>query len=87
VVGGAYATLRHYEDWVVRELEERLQHRREFLIKTHKALFHARVGAKVKLSINNYQLTKEETEGVISAFHLRYRRNKAFVASFKIKEE
>jgi len=83
VVGGAYATLRHYEDWVVRELEERLQRRREFTIKTHKALFHARVGAKVQITVNSEQIT----EGVILAFHLRYRKNAAFVAAFKIKEQ
>jgi len=76
-----------YEDWVIRELEECLQNRREFLLKTHRALFHARVGAKVKITINNEQLTKEETEGKIIAFHLRYRKNEAFVAGFKIREQ
>jgi hypothetical protein len=79
--------LAQYEDWVVRELEERLLNSREFTVKTHRALFNARVGAKVKISINNYQLTKEETEGVITAFHLRYRKNEAFVAAFKINEK
>jgi hypothetical protein len=83
VVGGAYATLRHYEDWVVRELEERLQYRREFTVKTHRALFHARVGARVQITVNSEQIT----EGVISAFHWRYRKNEAFVAAFKIKEQ
>jgi hypothetical protein len=39
-------TLAHYEDWVVRELVERLQNRREFTVKTHRALFNARVGAQ-----------------------------------------
>jgi len=82
IVGGNYGTLRHYEDWVIRELEERLQHRREFLVKTHRALFHARVGAKVKLGMRN-----EELEGIISAFHWRYRKNEAFVAAFKISEK
>jgi hypothetical protein len=42
-------TVTQYEDWVIRELEERLQERREFTVKTHRALFHARVGAKVKI--------------------------------------
>jgi len=70
-----------YEDWVMRELEERLQNRREFTVKTHRALFHARVGAKVKIAVRN-----EETEGVINAFSFRYRKDKAFIASFKIKE-
>jgi len=82
-----------YEDWAMRELEERLQNNREFLIKTHKALFHARVGAKVQIAISNEQAptklakAKEEIIGVISAFHLRYRRDKAFVAAFKIMEQ
>jgi len=86
IVGGQFGTLRHYEDWVVRELEERLQKRREFTVRTHRAVFHARIGAKVKITINNYQLSKEETSGVILAFRFRYRKNRAFVASFKIRE-
>jgi hypothetical protein len=82
VVGGNCGTLRHYEDWVIRELEERLQHRREFTIKTHRAVFHARVGANVQITANSEQIT-----GIISAFHWRYRRDKAFVAAFKIREQ
>jgi len=74
--------LAQYEDWVVRELEERLQKRREFTIKTHRALFHARVGANVQIKTKN-----EETSGKISAFHWRYQRDKAFMAAFKIIEE
>jgi len=76
-----------YEDWAMRELEERLQNNREFLIKTHRAVFHARVGAKVQLAMSNEQGAKEETSGVISAFHWQYRRDEAFVAAFKIKEQ
>jgi hypothetical protein len=72
-------TVAQYEDWVIRELAERLQNRREFTVKTHRALFHARVGAKVKISVRN-----EETEGVINAFSFRYRKDKAFIAVFKI---
>ena len=71
----------HYEDWVIRELAERLQQRREFTVKTHRALFHARVGAKVKIHTKN-----EEMTGTINAFSLRYKRDKAFTASFKIAE-
>jgi hypothetical protein len=74
-------TVAQYEDWVIRELEERLQNRREFTVKTHRALFHARVGAKVQITMSNEQLT-----GIINAFSLRYRKDKAFVASFRIKE-
>jgi hypothetical protein len=71
----------HYEDWVGRELEERIQNRREFTVKTHRGLFNARVGAKVKIKIKN-----EELKGTINAFTFRYRRDEAFVAAFKITE-
>jgi len=71
----------HYEDWVSRELTERLQNRREFTVKTHRGIFNARVGAKVKIEVRN-----EKVEGVITALSLRYRKNEAFVASFKIRE-
>jgi len=81
VAGGENGKLRHYEDWVVRELKERLRHRREYTVKTHRAVFHARVGANVKLGMRN-----EELVGTISALHLRFRKNEAFVASFKITE-
>jgi len=70
-----------YEDWVCRELAERIQNRREFTVKTHQALFNARVGAKVKIQTRN-----EELEGVINAFSFRYRKDKAFIAAFRIKE-
>ena len=71
----------HYEDWVSRELSERLQKRREFTVKTHRALFNARVGANVKI-----QTRKEELAGTINAFSLRYKRDKALIASFRITE-
>ncbi|MCL2441068.1 MAG: hypothetical protein FWD14_04960 [Treponema sp.] len=71
----------HYEDWVIRELAERIQNKREFTVKTHRALFNARVGAKVKIKTKN-----EELSGTVNAFSFRYKRNKAFVASFKIME-
>jgi hypothetical protein len=71
----------HYEDWVIRELAERLQNRREFAVKTHRTLFHARVGAKVKIQTKN-----EEMAGTIHAFSFRYKRDKAFVTAFKIME-
>ena len=70
-----------YEDWVIRELAERIQNKREFTIKTHKAIFNSRVGAKVKISMN-----KEELNGTINALSYRYKRDRAFVASFKITE-
>ena len=78
-VDGISGTLAHYEDWVVRELAERIQNKNEIIVKTHKALFNARVGAKVKVTVNNEQII-----GTINAFSFRYRKDRAFVASFKI---
>ncbi|GHV04007.1 hypothetical protein FACS189485_08480 [Spirochaetia bacterium] len=72
----------HYEDWTMRELAERLPERREFTVKTHRGLFHARIGARVEIE------TKAETlKGIINALSLRYKRDAAFVAAFKIMEE
>jgi hypothetical protein len=71
----------HYQDWVIRELAERVQKKREFTVRTHRALFHARVGANIKLKMKN-----EELKGTINAFALRYKRDKAFVATFRITE-
>ena len=71
----------HYEDWVIRELSERVQKRREFTVKTHRALFNARVGAKVKITTRN-----EGLAGTINAFSFRYKRDEAFVASLRITE-
>ena len=71
-----------YEDWAVRELAERIQNRREFTVKTHRGLFNARVGAKVKILLKNEQLM-----GMITAFSFRYKQDKAFVATFKIQEQ
>jgi hypothetical protein len=72
---------RHYEDWTSRELAERTQDRREFTVKTHRGLFHARVGAKARI------LTKTELlQGTINAFMFRYRKNEAFQSTFHILE-
>jgi hypothetical protein len=70
---------RHYEDWVSRELAIRIQDRREFTVKTHRGLFHARVGAKVRI-----QTQKELLRGTINAFTFRYRKDKAFVSTIRI---
>jgi hypothetical protein len=71
----------HYEDWVIRELAERIQNKREITVKTHRGLFNSRVGAKVKIKMKN-----EELKGTVNAFALRYKRDKAFQATFKINE-
>jgi hypothetical protein len=71
----------HYEDWASRELAERIQDRREFTVKTHRGLFNARVGAKVRI------LTKRELlRGTINAFTFRYRKDEAFQSTFHITE-
>ena len=80
-ISGISGSLPHYEDWVIRELAERIQKRREFTVKTHRGLFFARVGAYVRIAMRN-----EELSGVINALSLRYKRNSAFVAAFKISE-
>jgi hypothetical protein len=72
----------HYEDWTVRELAERLKPKREITLKTHKALFHARVGAKAEV-----KTAAETLKGVINAFSLRYKRDAAFQAAFRMVEE
>jgi hypothetical protein len=69
----------HYEDWVSRELAERIQEKKEYTIKTHRALFNARVGANVKVKVKS-----EEVKGVVNALSFRYKRNAAFVSSFRI---
>jgi hypothetical protein len=79
--GKAGTKVPHYEDWVARELAERLQNKREFTIKTHRALFNARVGAKVQIQMRN-----EILKGTINAFSFRYKRDKAFVSTFRITE-
>jgi hypothetical protein len=71
-----------YEDWTMRELAERLQEKREITVKTHRGLFHARVGARVKVAT-----TAETITGIISGLSLRYRRAAAFEARFGIREE
>jgi hypothetical protein len=71
-----------YEDWVKRELAERIQNRREFTVKTHRGLFNARIGAKVRILTQ-----KELLQGTINAFTFRYRKDEAFQAAFHITEE
>jgi hypothetical protein len=70
-----------YEDWVSRELTERIQNKREFTVKTHRGLFHARVGAKVRILTS-----RELLQGTINAFTFRYRKREAFQSSFHITE-
>jgi len=78
-------SITHYEDWVIRELAERIQNRREFSLKTHRGLFNARVGAKVKVKSEKIQ-ENIEAIGKITALSFRYKRDEAFIATFKIIE-
>jgi hypothetical protein len=70
-----------YEDWVSRELAERIQDKREFTVKTHRGLFNARIGAKVRILT-----ARELLQGIINAFTFRYRKNEAFQSTFYITE-
>jgi hypothetical protein len=71
----------HYEDWVSRELAKRLQNKREFTVKTHRGLFNARVGAKVRIKTQ-----QELLQGTVNAFTFRYRKDEAFQSTFNITE-
>jgi hypothetical protein len=70
-----------YEDWVSQDLTERIQNNREFTVKTHRGLFNARVGAKVRIEVRS-----EKLGGKITAFQFRYRKHEAFQSSFHITE-
>jgi hypothetical protein len=82
-INGVSGTLPHYEDWVSRELAERIQNKREFTVKTHRGLFNARVGAKIKLIMRNEELIM----GKITGFHFRYRKHEAFQSTFYLTEK
>jgi hypothetical protein len=70
-----------YEDWVSRELAGRLTPKREITVKTHRGVFHGRVGATVTVK------TKGETmRGIVNTLSLRYRREAAFEATYKLTE-
>jgi hypothetical protein len=71
----------HYEDWTRRELEERKIPKKEFTVKTHRGVFNARVGAKVKIVLKN-----EELQGMIHAFSFLYKCGEPFIATLKILE-
>jgi hypothetical protein len=70
-----------YEDWTGRELAARLHPKREITLKTHRAVFHGRVGAAVTV-----RTKKENMKGIINALSLRYKREAAFEATYKLTE-
>jgi hypothetical protein len=67
-----------YADWVSRELTERLKTPKEVTIKTHLAVFHARIGAAVKI------ITKEKTyTGIINDLAFHYKKGAAFYVALR----
>jgi hypothetical protein len=69
---------KQYEDWVSRELAGRLTQSGEVTIKTHRAVFHARVGAAV-----NVVTQQKNYSGVVNALAFHYKKNKAFSMTLK----
>ena len=72
----------HYVDWVARELAQRTRRRREFTVKTHLAAFNARVGAGMGITLKG-----EKVAGTVNAFSFRFKRDAAFVATFRVTED
>jgi hypothetical protein len=73
---------KQYEDWVSRELAARLSRNNEITIRTHRAVFHARVGASVNVA------TKQKNySGVVNALAFHYKQGAAFRATMKFSEE
>jgi hypothetical protein len=71
---------KQYEDWAIRELAARLARSKEITVKTHRAVFHARVGASVNV------VTKQKIySGAASALSFHYRKGEAFSASIKFE--
>jgi hypothetical protein len=50
-----------------------------FTVKTHRGLFNARIGSKVRITMRDEQLT-----GRVRAFYFRYRKNETFVSIIRI---
>jgi len=74
-----FAGIPHYEDWVKKELAERVKPVKEYTIKTHKAIFNAKIGADMEVD-----LEKGKIRGVLVSYSLTYKAKKAFVATLKI---
>jgi hypothetical protein len=70
-----------YVDWVKRELAERVAPKKEYTVKTNRALFHARVGANVRISLQD-----SEHKGTISSLTFHFKKGAAFVTVVKIGE-
>jgi hypothetical protein len=85
-VSGSYFSDDHvngkhqYEDWVARELSERLTLKKEVTIKTHRAVFHARIGARVQV----HTMAKNYS-GVVNALTYHFKKDVGFSAAFKLE--
>ena len=73
----------YYRIWIARRLVRLLRRRKGFFCKTNRALFHARVGAAVRVELAD-GLKSERAE--IVRMELRYKKNEAFVTSFYLEE-
>jgi hypothetical protein len=70
-----------YEDWTMRELSARLNPKREITVKTHRGVFHGRVGAAVRIATQDEMMT-----GTVTGFTLRYKKRSAFEAGYSVIE-
>jgi len=73
-----------YYEWIASCMLDRLKRNRKgFFVKTNRGIFHARVGAYVKVELPD-GLTSDRTE--ITQMELRYKVKEAFVATFFLEE-
>ncbi|HNX60740.1 MAG TPA: hypothetical protein PKK43_16680, partial [Spirochaetota bacterium] len=78
------AGIPYYQIYAARLLSKHKRTRKGFFLKTNRGIFHARVGAPVRLNMAD-GLTSERAE--IVQMELRYKQKEAFVASFFLEEE
>jgi hypothetical protein len=71
--------MKHYEHWVAAELAERVKPRTEIVIETHRAFFHARVGAKIRIKTR-----ENDRAGIVGKVGMHYRKDKAFWMTIRI---
>ncbi len=74
----------YYEWWADRMLAKLKRNRKGFFLKTNNGIFHARVGAAVRVSLHD-GIETERAE--IIEMELHYKAREAFVASFFLEEE
>ena len=74
----------YYKFYATALLSKLRRKRKGFFLKTNRALFHARVGASVRVDLAD-GMVSERAE--IITMELRYKARKAFVASFILEEE